>query len=456
MRRANTGLPLTISAFGALVLATMPAAACAMSGNEPPADGVYAFVNVTVVPMDEERVLSGYTVVVRGDRIVAMGPTGNVEIPGDAQRIDGAGKYLMPGLAEMHGHTPVPNGDPTTQFVSDMMFLYAANGVTTVRGMLGARGQLELKRLANSGEIVGPTLYLAGPSFSGGTVESPEQAAQRVRDQKNEGWDLLKIHPGLTAAEFDALARTAAEVGIRFGGHVPADVGLMSAIEMGQQTFDHIDGYTIYLDAEDKPLADRRKLQEVVELSRKAGVWVVPTMVLWENGVLGLGNTEEMQAWPEMQYWPPNQVDAWATRHQRGQANADFEIASIHAQNRIQILKALSDGGAGILMGTDSPQLFSVPGFSLHREMQAMADAGMNPWQVLVSGTRNVGEYFQAQDSFGTIAPGRRADLLLLEANPLDSVANVARRAGVMVRGHWMTEAEIQARLGEIAAGYSN
>ena len=107
-------------------------------------------------------------------------------------------------------------------------------------------------------------------------------------------------------------------------------------------------------------------------------------------------------------------------------------------------------------MGTDSPQLFSVPGFSLHREMQAMADAGMNPWQVLVSGTRNVGEYFQAQDSFGTIAPGRRADLLLLEANPLDAVANVARRAGVMVRGHWMTESEIQERLGEIAAGYSN
>ena len=232
MRRISTGLGLTIPALGALVLSTIPAAACAMSGNEPPADGVYAFVNVTVVPMDEERVLTGYTVVVRGDRIVAMGPTGNVEIPGDAQRIDGAGKYLMPGLAEMHGHTPVPNGDPTTQFVSDMMFLYAANGVTTVRGMLGARGQLELKRLANSGEIVGPTLYLAGPSFSGGTVESPEQAAQRVRDQKTEGWDLLKIHPGLTAAEFDALARTAAEVGIRFGGHVPADVGLMSAMEM--------------------------------------------------------------------------------------------------------------------------------------------------------------------------------------------------------------------------------
>ncbi len=456
MRRTITGLLLSISALGALALAMMPAVARAMSGDEPRADGVYAFVNVNVVPMDEERVLTGYTVVVRGDRIVAMGPTGSVEIPGDAERIDGAGKYLMPGLAEMHGHTPVPNGDPTTQFVNDMMFLYAANGVTTVRGMLGARGQLELKRLANSGEIVGPTLYLAGPSFSAGSVESPEQAAQRVRDQKGEGWDLLKVHPGLTAAEFDVMARTAAEVGIRFGGHVTADVGLVHAIEMGQQTFDHIDGYTVYLDAEDKPISDRGKLQEIVELTRQAGTWVVPTMVLWENGVLGLGNTEEMQAWPEMKYWPPNQVEAWATRHRRGQANADFEIASIHAQNRIQILKALSDGGAGILMGTDSPQLFSVPGFSLHREMQAMADAGMNPWQVLVSGTRNVGEYFQAQDSFGTIAPGRRADLLLLEANPLDAVANVARRAGVMVRGHWMTESEIDRRLAEIAAGYSN
>ncbi len=120
------------------------------------------------------------------------------------------------------------------------------------------------------------------------------------------------------------------------------------------------------------------------------------------------------------------------------------------------VLEALADGGAGILMGTDSPQIFSVPGFSLHREMKAMADAGMTPWQILVSGTRSVGEYFQRHDAFGTVAVGQRADLLLLNADPLQDVANVANRAGVMVRGTWLPEDRIRQRLEEIARELGN
>jgi imidazolonepropionase-like amidohydrolase len=123
-------------------------------------------------------------------------------------------------------------------------------------------------------------------------------------------------------------------------------------------------------------------------------------------------------------------------------------------ENRLAVLKALSDGGVRVLMGTDAPQQFSVPGFSIHREIRRMRDAGMTPEQILLSGTRNVGEYFATADRFGTVAPGQRADLLLVDADPLADLGNLQRRSGVMVRGRWLPEAEIQQRLAAIAARY--
>lgn len=432
--------------------------AAALDSPAPLSDQVTAFVGANVLPMDRERVLRDHTVVVRQGRIVAVGPRGSVQVPEGATVIDASGRYLMPGLAEMHGHTP---GGVMEEPV---MFLYVANGITTVRGMLGNQTHLDLRRRANTGELLAPTLYLAGPSFSGNTVQSEEQADQRVREQARDGWDLLKVHPGLTRAQYDAMARAARESGIRFAGHVPADVGLRHAIEMGQETFDHLDGYIEFLDAFDRPL-DRGRLEEAVRLTREAGAWVVPTMVLWEVGIIGAGDAEEMSAWPEMRYWPRENmpmvvegVEGWAGR-QRNAAAQYRQDPSTRRQwiaNRNAVLKALADGGAGILMGTDSPQIFSVPGFSLHREMQAMADAGMTPWQILESGTRNVGTYFQGKDTFGTVAVGRRADLLLLNRNPLEDVAHVADRAGVMVRGRWLPESEIQAGLERLAAQFGN
>lgn len=420
------------------------------------ADAVTAFVGVTAVPMDEERTLADQTVIVRHGRIADMGPASTVEVPAGAIRIDGRGKYLMPGLTEMHGHTPSGN------VAEHVMFLYLANGVTTVRGMLGQEGHLRLRARANSGEILAPSLYLAGPSFRDQTVNSPAEAEQRVRQQVAEGWDLLKIHPGLTRAEYDALALTASELGIRWAGHVPEDVGLRHAIEMGQETFDHLDGYIAYLDAQDKPI-DEARLDEIVRLTRDAGAWVVPTMVLWDVGIIGMGDASVMREYPEMRYWPKETipgvvegVDGWV-RRQSAAAQGRIEnpaVAEQWSRNRKRLLKALSDGGVGILMGTDSPQIFSVPGFSLHREMAAMAEAGMTPFQILASGTRNVGEYFQGKDSFGTVAVGRRADLILVNSDPLADVAHVADRAGVMVRGRWLPESEIQERLERIASEF--
>jgi imidazolonepropionase-like amidohydrolase len=405
------------------------------------------FRNVNVISMTSPKVLEKHNVIVRDGKIESVS-TRLAKMPDGTKVVDGTGKFLMPGLAEMHGHVPpanAPNGA-----TEDTLFLYVASGITTVRGMLGHEGQLELREKSKRGEIVAPNLYLAGPSFNGQSVNSPEQAIEKVHAQKKEGWDLLKVHPGLTREEYDAMAKTAKEVGIRFGGHVPEPVGLEHAIEMGQETFDHIDGYAELLEADQGPV-DPKKLAAIVKKSKDAGVWIVPTSALWEV----LFNTiplETLKAYPELKYVPANAVNQWSAAYTARLSQVPREAAKNVIENRTRILRALHEGGVRILIGTDAPQQFSVPGFSLHRELLRMRDAGMSNFEILKSGTVNVGSYFAKQDAFGTIAPGQRADLVLVNANPLTDISNVSKISGVMVRGRWLDRATLDAGLAKIEA----
>jgi imidazolonepropionase-like amidohydrolase len=446
-------MKLTANLLAALVIASA-SLTLAQSGKDPSATKapITAFVNVNVVPMDRERVIEKPTVIVRDGRIAEIGPADKIKAPDGATRIDGAGKYLMPGLAEMHGHIPPPNAPKA--YTEAVLLLYVANGVTTVRGMLGAPNQLELRDRANRGEIVSPTLYLAGPSFNDRSVNSPEQAVSMVRQQKQEGWDLLKVHPGPTRDEYDAMAKTAKGVGIRFAGHVPADVGLIHALEMGQETIDHVDGYIEYLNGDAGPV-DEAKLADVVRRTKAAGAWIVPTMALWET-LIGYADLDTLAALPELKYAPPQQVEQWKSAHRNRLNQPDFDRkkAELIATNRMRILKALHEGGVRILFGTDAPQQFSVPGFSIHREMALMVKCGFTPYQIIQSATKNAGDYFKGKDNFGTIEAGKRADLILVEGNPLKDVASIARRAGVMLRGQWLPESEIRKRLDGIAASW--
>jgi imidazolonepropionase-like amidohydrolase len=417
--------------------------------------GSVVFTDVSVVPMDSNRVLENQTVVVTKDRITAVGPAGKAQVPAGAIQVDGKGKYLMPGLAEMHGHVPQPK--ESTQFLEDVLFLYVAAGVTTVRGMQGAPGQLEMREAVRRGDMAGPNLYLAGPGFSGGggnPVKTVDEAEARVRQQKKDGWDLLKVLPGLTRDVYDAMARTAKEVDIPFAGHVPEAVGVPHALEMGQDTIDHLDGYAEHLGGQTKPVDDKG-IQDLVERTRKAGTWMVPTLVVWET-LRGPVTLESRKAMPGLQYLPRPMVEQWtkAVENRLKSPKYDPEHARIYIDNRMRIMTALYKGGVGILLGSDAPQQFNTPGFSIYPEMKRMADAGMTTFDVIKSGTASVGEYYKerAKDAFGTVAVGQRADLILVDANPLQNLANIENRSGVMIRGRWLPQSEIDARLKKIEA----
>lgn len=442
----------------------LTAGAGALAGQTPPA---VAFVDVQVIPMDREgALLPGQTVVVEGGRITAMGPSANTTVPAGAQRIDGRGRFLIPGLAEMHGHIPAPNpNNANAQWPEDVLFLYVAAGATTVRGMQGHPSHLALRTRVQSGEIVGPRLYLSGPAMSGNGVPDAATAQRLVREYKAAGYDHLKVHEGLSKETYDALARTAREVGMRWGGHVSQFVGVDGALAAGQATIDHIDDYIEAAQRDGSPAlalqgwartsalplnVDTAKIPALAARTREAGVAIVPTQALWEV-LRGAHAPADLQTLPELRWVSQQQIDQWTNQATGAQSNNPPASAQAEIAFRNRMLKALSDAGVPILMGTDAPQAFSVPGFSLRREVIAMRDAGMTPWQILRSGSVAVAEHFGTQEETGTVAAGKRADLILLDASPFEDIANISRIAGVMVNGRWLSREEIDAELERIA-----
>lgn len=429
-------------------------------------DPVTAFVNVNVVPMDRERVLRAQTVVVRGGRIAQLGPADRIKAPAGATVVEGAGKYLIPGLAEMHAHIP-PGPQVADSVIERVLSLFVLNGVTTVRGMLGDPRHLPLRDRAARGELLSPTIYTSSPSLNGNSMKTGAAAADSVTKYRAAGYDFLKIHPGIRRGVFDTIASTADRVGIRFAGHVPLEVGIERAIEAKYWSVDHLDGFMEGLVPETRSFsteedgffglgliikADESRIPMLAAKAKAAGVWVVPTQTLMRH-VVGDYAVDTMRNWPEMRYWSKTGIDGWVqqTTTMRG-GGATAEMRARYLDLRRKLIKGLYDGGVGFLLGSDAPQVWNVPGFSVRRELQYLVDAGLTPYQALETGTKNVATYFGTLQRTGTIAEGKRADLVLLDDNPLADISSVGKQAGVMIGGRWLDRNEISRRLAAIAA----
>ncbi len=416
------------------------------------------FINVSVIPMTTETVLENQTVVIKNGLVSALGA--KVPYSKGALVIDAKGKYLMPGLAEMHAHVP-PTDDIQTS--KEVLLLFAANGVTTIRGMLGHPLHLELRNKIESGEIPGPRLYTSGPSFSGGSIRTPEEGAERVRSQKKAGYDFMKMHPGLTKANFEAIVKTAKEEKMPFAGHVSFGVGIKRSAEAGYTTVDHLDGAIEYmmpgldtLTEQETGLfcvnvghdADLSKLDEVLKLMRDNNVWFVPTQTLAEHWLSPRYSVQEMVSAPEMKYMSKQTVDGWARAKENTMKSPLYHPPSVRKFNEVRrkIIHESQRQGVGLLLGSDAPQVFSVPGFSLKHELRFLVESGLTPYQALYTGTVNVGKFF-GRDDLGVVRKGAVADLVLLDQNPLKEVSAVGQVQGVVINGRWLSKPEIDETL---------
>ncbi|MCC5873915.1 MAG: amidohydrolase family protein [Gammaproteobacteria bacterium] len=436
---------------------------------EPPPARDMAFVNARVLTMAEPGVLDSHTVIVRDGRIHAIGPSTELAPGANDVVIEAAGRILMPGLAEMHAHVPAPQGPNQPQgYTEDVLLLWVANGVTLARGMLGHSLHLELRERLDQHAVLGPRLITSGPSFSGQSVNAVDEARRRVAAQAEAGYDFLKIHRGLTREQYDAIVDAAAEAGIALAGHVPVDVGLARALEAGQETVDHLDGYIHALVADPDadpdaarsffgiglvPHVQRDAMASVAAETRASGAAIVPTETLFENFQAAAEDIDGLVERPENVYLPPALKDAYLERLQ--DAGAMAELVAEFLDLRKELLGALHRAGVPILLGSDSPQIMNVPGFAIHRELEAMVAAGLSPFAALESGTTAPARYFGAEGRYGSIVPGAEADLILLRDDPLEDIGNTRSIDGVMVRGRWLDRAFLDAELTRIRERYA-
>ncbi len=328
--------------------------------------------------------------------------------------------------------------------------------------MLGHPSHLKLRDELASQRMLGPRLTTSGPALGGRSVAGSADAEQQVRSQFAEGYDFIKIQQGLTSAEYGAIVATATELGIPFAGHVPAAVGVEAVLAAGQATIDHLDGYLAailpanadasggyggFLDvmlATD--MSDASRVEMLARQTAAAGTWNVPTQALFEHRVGPLSATE-LTARAEMRYMPAATITAWieAKERQVSERGFDTDIAARAIALRRQLIRALHDAGARLLLGSDAPQVFNVPGFSVHHELQLLSQAGLTPYEALATATTAAAEFLGTNT--GTVAPGRDADLLMLDASPLEDISNSRRIHGVMLQGTWFSARELDVLL---------
>jgi hypothetical protein len=441
MRRVR----LTLS----LALALAPAAA-AFAGSPARADTLIAFVHANVVPMDSDRVLRDQTVVVSSGKIAAIGPTGKTAVPAGARRVDAAGGYLTPGLADMHVHVYTP----------EELTLYAVNGVTSVFNLNGRPAHLAMRRSIASGELFGPTLYSVGPTFD--HPRTPEEAVAEVDRISAEGWDGVKIYNQVSKAEYPALTAEAKKKNLILVGHVAREPGFEATLASGQ-SIAHAEEfvYTFFNDDPDPShevvhALDTYRIPKAVEMTKQAGISVIPTLVAFHNIVRQATEVKKYLEDPNLVYmFPTMRAALEPARNTYANRFLPDRLPGLAVSYEFQrqLVKALHDGGVPILAGTDASWL-GVPGFCLIEEIENFQDLGFTPYAALKTATVDAAKLFRKDGEFGMITPGMRADLILTRQNPLEDVRGLRGIEGVMVRGRWIPAAERKAMFEAIPPAY--
>jgi imidazolonepropionase-like amidohydrolase len=438
-----------------------------------------AFVGVNVIPMDRERVLTNQTVIVRNGLIAEIGDAAKVKAPKDAVIVDGKGKYLIPGLVDMHTHLLSDGPEYPDSIAHDELRVMVANGVTTVRFMIGTPELLQYRTQSAKGEINAPTIWVASPHLTGReqgnnfVIKTEEEARDAIRKSKAAGYDFIKITTFVPVPLYEAAVDEAAKQGIRVVGHADREYVTAPRAWKAKQQIEHLDGYMEQILKDDAPMKgsvsdlymsdpknwesidfiDEAKIPIVAKKSVEANPFSNPTQHFFKNSFGSVRTEESIKAQPDFKFYPKKVQDQWLNWYKRSrlitQVSMERKARWIDARNKL--IKAIHNAGGKLMAGSDTPEFLWLYGFALHHELKALRDAGIGNYAALAAGTRNPQEFLGVLDKVGTVEKGKRADLVLLNANPLADITATYDRAGVMLKGKYYTQTELNGWLDEIA-----
>ena len=446
-------------------------------------NGSYAIKNVSVITMTSPTAVADQTVLIEKNKITRIGKASQVSIPSGFEVIDGTGKFLMPGLFDMHTHFFSDQGEPYDTY-KDELKLMVVNGITTARLMTGHSSYFGLRKDIRDGKLDGPELFIASPQLAGRwpfpveyknfeLVLTPKQGAAAVKKYKAEGYDAIKITFEVKPDVYKAITKTAKAENIKVAGHVGPFVKLPAALAAGQQvehmdqfiemllpdtSYNHgqsISDYNLYSQKAwaTLPHLDESKIPALARDVKKAGIYVTPTNYFMVSCFGALPSDETVKAMPDYQFIPPGmKEDKWKARKRYQSRIAPAESLEKFVRIRRSLVKELWETGVPIMAGSDSPEYFIMQGFALHDELKELAAAGLTNYEVLQTATVIPARYLGLSSSTGTIEKGKEADLLLLDKNPLTDINNTRIISGVMENGKWYDAATLGRLRSEAAA----
>lgn len=440
-----------------------------------------AFTHVTVIDVTGARPKSDMTVVVTGNRITALGQTGKIRLPRDAQIINAAGKFLIPGLWDMHFHiTETERTFP----------LFIANGVTGVRNMGGDFQKLFAWREAvASGRLVGPRVVACGPVIDGPNPSNPdhaiavgnaEEGKQAVDFLKRSGADFVKVYDGLPRDAYFAIAEEAKKRGLSFVGHIPSAVTMSEASNAGQKSVEHLGTFFEGSSAAETELRNwpratvkngdfsvipariaargnrtldthsERKATRLLALLAENRTWQVPTLLAKQVNTF-VDDISEGQD-PRYKYIPASDREGWSPDKNFFYRYRTPEFITYQKrlfQKEMELVGAMQRAGVPLIAGTDGGP-YSVPGFGLHQELALLVKAGLTPMEALQAATINPAKFLGESDVLGTVEQGKIANLVLLEANPLEDISNIERIDAVVVNGRFLPKTVLRMMLANV------
>jgi len=466
---------LLFQAEGATMKSILPLLAlvsvCSLAQPSRLSPPALVFTHVTVIDTADSSAQPDMNVVIRGDHIEEIGKAAQIKVPTNAQVVDGRGKFLMPGLWDMHVHTFRHNPRSTNTWFFP---LFVANGVTGVRDMWTTGDDfpqvVQFRKGLADGSFLGPRYGPVGWMVDGpdpiwpysDVVSTPQQARDFVHKAKAAGIDFVKVYTMLRPEEYFAIADEAKKIGIPFAGHVPNVISAASASDAGQRSMEHLRNVDVGCSAkEDELLAskewgpeqkremretyDQKKCEQLLEKFARNQTWQVPTNALFlaDRSQLSSRLTDG-----HSKYVPADVRARWQQQLSTRQTSPEQEHQhQRELQARLNILALMNKAGVPMMSGTDVPNPLMLPGFTLHEELTDLVQAGFTPAEALKTATYNPAKFMGMLDRLGTVEKGKLADLVLLDANPLEDIHNTQKIGAVVLNGRYLDRAALDKLL---------